>query len=211
MRRLFLGVVSAALLWSVVLLAQGPLTPIMRLRGVTDSAGSLFVTSAAATGSAGPLTPIGNLKGTTDSNGYLFVTMGAGSSVTPDTLCVDATNHDTCLGRGGASGLLNLTSASGSIGPQFSSGAALPTVTACGTGTVTLHSTNTAGEVLATGATACTLTFSATGTFTNKPFCSVTDETTAAALRISAISTASFTVANLTSGDTFMYVCIGGK
>jgi hypothetical protein len=82
-----------------------------------------------------------------------------------------------------------------------------PTIGTCGTGTVTAGSTDNAGEVTSTGATTCTVNFSAA--WGAVPFCTVTDETTAAALRISAISASAFTVANLTSGDKFMWMCFG--
>lgn len=61
----------------VVLLAQNtPLTPLMSLRGRTDSNGYLLTSFGTYTASDGPLTPIGNLRGRTDSNGYLLMTLG---------------------------------------------------------------------------------------------------------------------------------------
>lgn len=98
---------------------------------------------------------------------------------------------------------------SANAGVLINAGTAAPTVTSCGTGSVTSTSNNTAGEITATGATTCTVTFGAPN-WTNTPFCTVTDETTAAALRISAISATAFTVTNLTSGDKFMFHCLGG-
>jgi len=109
-----------------------------------------------------------------------------------------------------ADGKLKFNQNSGAtVSVELNMGTAAPTVTSCGSGTVTAHSTNTAGEVTATGATACTVTFGAPA-WAFQPFCTVTDETTASALRISAISTTAFTVANLTSGDKFMWTCFGG-
>lgn len=106
-------------------------------------------------------------------------------------------------------GLFNVQDNAADVGAQFNVGSAVPTVTSCGTGAVTSHSTNTAGEVTATGATSCTLTFGAPN-FTNQPFCTLEDESTLATTRISVISVSAFTVTGLTSGDKFMYTCIGG-
>ena len=92
--------VASALVWA----ADGPLTPLMQLRGRTDANGYLLVSSAAMTGSDGPLTPLANLKGRTDANGYLRMTIANGSA-TPDTLCLDGTNHDACLVRDAANTL----------------------------------------------------------------------------------------------------------
>jgi hypothetical protein len=106
MRRLLTGlaiVLSTAVLW-----AQTPLTPIMNLMGRTDASGRLFLSPGVATGAQTPLTPIGNLKGATDSSGNLLVTESGGTS-TPDSLCLDGTNHDTCWVRGGAQGAMELT------------------------------------------------------------------------------------------------------
>jgi hypothetical protein len=82
-----------------------------------------------------------------------------------------------------------------------------PTLSSCGTGAVVGNATDIAGEVHATGATACTVAW--TGTFTAQPYCVATDATTAAGLKVAYNTTVSFTVTGLTSGDTFTYVCIG--
>lgn len=145
-----------------------------------------------------------------DGGGYLKVSNGV---VTVNSATLSLASSGTSRGafaNPSADGVLQWNASGGTIGVEMAVGAANPTATTCGTGTVTAHSTNVAGEVTATGATTCTLTFGATA-FTNQPFCTVTDETTAAALRISAISTTSFTVTNLTAGDKFLYVCLGGK
>ena len=92
-------------------------------------------------------------------------------------------------------------------GMTLSSGS-LPTVTTCGTGTVTAGSTNNGGEVTATGATSCTVNFTSSP-FATVAFCTVSEETTAAAIRISAQSTSAFTVTGLTSGDKFTFHCFG--
>lgn len=108
-----------------------------------------------------------------------------------------------------ADGLLNLISAGGTLGVQFNTGTAAPTVTSCGTGTVTTGSRNTSGEITATGATVCTVTFGAPA-WTNTPFCTVTLGTApTTALYISASSTTAFTVSGLTAGNKFTYQCLG--
>lgn len=81
-----------------------------------------------------------------------------------------------------------------------------PTVTSCGTGTVTANSTDTAGSVTATGATSCTVLFNAS--YAATPFCTVTDNTTAAALK-AAPAGAGIVVTGLTTNDVFSYICIG--
>ncbi len=105
--------------------------------------------------------------------------------------------------------MLVLVNAANTFGPQFNSGTAVPTVATCGTGAVTAHSSNTAGEVTATGASTCSVVFGSPN-FTNQPFCVIEDETSVVATRISAISVSGFTVTGLTSGDKFMFQCIGG-
>ncbi len=108
-----------------------------------------------------------------------------------------------------ADGLLNIKDQTHAFGIQLNTGAnAAPTVTSCGTGSVTSGSRNVAGEITATGATACTVTF-ATPAWTNTPFCVATDGTGARALWISGASTTAFTVNGLTAGDKFTYHCIG--
>jgi hypothetical protein len=89
-------------------------------------------------------------------------------------------------------------------GPLLSPGT--PTIGSCSTGSITSGSSDFAGEATATGATSCTINFSVG--FSAQPFCVANDETTVAALRISAISTSAFTVTNLTSNDKFMWVCV---
>lgn len=107
-----------------------------------------------------------------------------------------------------ANGLPQFKEAGSSFGIQLNTGTAEPTVTSCGTGTVTAGSRNTAGQITATGATSCTVTFGAPA-WTNTPFCVATDGTGARALFITSPSTTAFTVSGLTAGDVFRYVCIG--
>lgn len=86
-----------------------------------------------------------------------------------------------------------------------------PTLTSCGSGTVSGGSTDTAGQVTATGATSCTVLFHATydpASVGTAPFCTVTDNTTAAALK-AVITATQIVVSGLTSGDAFTYICVG--
>lgn len=108
-----------------------------------------------------------------------------------------------------ANGLITMAQNSGSNRLEINTGTAPPTVTSCGTGTVTTNSTNTSGEITPTGASACTVTFGAPA-FTNKPFCMVTMETVAEAVRVSAISTTAFTATFTTAANVFAYHCFGG-
>mgnify|MGYP001590906353 CR=1 FL=1 len=108
-----------------------------------------------------------------------------------------------------ANGLVNASENAQAIGVQVNIGTAAPTVDTCGTGTITANSNNSVGDVTATGATACTVTFGAPA-WTNQPFCVVQDVTSEEPSRISAISTTAFTVTGLVSGDRFLYLCLGG-
>jgi hypothetical protein len=108
-----------------------------------------------------------------------------------------------------ANGLFDLSDGAGTQDVQFSTGATPVTVTTCGTGAVTAHSTNTAGEITPTGATACSVVFGAP-VFTNQPFCTITAEAATVTDYISAVATTGFTVSGLASGEKFMYTCLGG-
>ena len=93
-----------------------------------------------------------------------------------------------------ADGLLNVKDAAQAVGLQLNTGTAAPTLTTCGTGSVTTGSRNAAGEGTATGATVCT----------------VTDLTGARALWISTgPSTTAFTISGLTASDKFSWICLG--
>lgn len=144
---------------------------------------------------------------------YPLIVSGAGNVTTLGSFVTASAGQlsfgSRAVQSSSADGLYTVTNSAGTFGPQFNTGTAAPTVTTCGTGSVTAHSSNTAGEVTATGATACTVVFGAPN-FTNQPFCVIEDETSAVAQRISAISTSQFTVTALTSGDKFMYHCFGG-
>lgn len=105
-----------------------------------------------------------------------------------------------------ANGSIQYLNAAANSGIQDTYGADV-TVTTCGTGTVTAGSKNAAGNIVATGATACTVTF-ASPTFTNKPFCVAVAES---GLNPTVVvnTTVSFTVTGLTIGSTFNYLCRG--
>ncbi len=92
--------------------------------------------------------------------------------------------------------------------PRVVNNGAAPGVSTCGTGSVTTGSTDVAGQIVATGATACTVTFAVA--YGTAAFCTITDDTTVGKGIITAQSASAFTVSSLTSGDTFQYVC-GGK
>ena len=81
MKKQFLSIlVGIALGLSVVIIAQGPLTPLMQIRTKTDANGYLLTTGAAYTGPDGPLTAMANLRGKTDANGYLLTTTSTSSN-----------------------------------------------------------------------------------------------------------------------------------
>lgn len=110
-----------------------------------------------------------------------------------------------------ADSLFNVMNTGNTFGLQFNAGTAATTVTACGTGAITVPSRNGNGAFTATGAAACTVTF-ATGTWTNTPRCVITATKVPTTFPyISAISTTSFTVSGMTAGDnlTVNYICEG--
>lgn len=160
----------------------------LRYTGPVTITGALTVTSSATSAFTGPVTAQNFTS--TAGGGYSW------------------TGRES-LGSS-ANGLMQIAQASfATVGLELNTGTAAPTATTCGTGTVTTHSNNVAGQITATGATTCTVTFGAPAwSFT--PFCTATDVTTAAALRISAASATAITVTNLTSGDVFNWVCGGG-
>lgn len=89
-------------------------------------------------------------------------------------------------------------------------GASIPSINSCSTGTVTVGSTDQAGQATATGATTCAINFATA--YANAPSCVASDATRAAALQVSA-TTSILTVAGLTANDVFSWVCfpkVGG-
>ena len=109
--------------------------------------------------------------------------------------------------QSGADGRITFNNSAGSSGLEIAFGAQ-PTLTSCGTGTITSGSRNSAGEVTATGATSCTVTF-AGAAFNNSPFCVANNATSASVPIMAVTGTTSFTVSGLTSGDRFFYICLG--
>lgn len=82
-----------------------------------------------------------------------------------------------------------------------------PTLSSCGTGTLATGSNDTVGRLTVVGATACTLTFSAT--FGGNSADCVIANMTANRGNVSAASATAITVSNLTDGDVVAYVCLG--
>lgn len=214
--------ISAALLAAALLAAPAWAQPITQGVGggpaVTVSATGGFVSATGVV--QGPITfPAGLgtpnvITGATDqaiqitaNNGGSLgsVNLGAGNA----TLAITSVGDSVTVGNTAIGLLIGSVTIEQVVagGIRFQS-VAQPTVSTCGTGSVTTGSTDNAGEVTATGATTCTVNFTTTP-FSTAAFCTVTDETTAAALRISAISTTAFTVTNLTAGDKFLFTCFG--
>jgi hypothetical protein len=92
-----------------------------------------------------------------------------------------------------------------SIDRLIANNTSVPVVSTCSTGALTAGSSDTAGDVTATGATACTITFGTA--FVAVPSCVVSDYTTAAALKAAVTNTA-IVVTGLTSGDRFSWICM---
>jgi hypothetical protein len=84
---------------------------------------------------------------------------------------------------------------------------AVSVLSTCGTGTLATGSNDTVGRVTATGATACTVTFSASFGG-NSADCAI-ENMTANRGNVSAASSTAFTVSNLTAADVFVYHCFG--
>ncbi len=102
----------------------------------------------------------------------------------------------------------SITAGSTISGTKHISATAAPGLSTCGTGSIDANSNDFAGKVTATGATACTVTF--TSAYPTAAWCVISDDTTVGVGKITAQSSSAFTVSNLTSGDAFNYVC-GGK
>lgn len=97
MKRITLGLVIAALLSSVAVLAtDGPLTALMNIKVRTNENGYLITYGGAAGVTDGPLTAMANLRGRTNENGYLLITLSGGPispssvSIAQGTLTADA-------------------------------------------------------------------------------------------------------------------------
>src|SRR3990167_4026784 len=95
MRRWTGAFVLGLLLGAGVSVAQGPLTPLMNLRGRTDSNGYVIATLNVYAGQDGPLTPLSNLRGRTDSNGYLMLTVSG--AIPPGSLASGSPADDAVI------------------------------------------------------------------------------------------------------------------
>jgi hypothetical protein len=134
------------------------------------------------------------------------VLTSGGTSTVPAYSASPTVTSTTLSGAG--NGVLTLSN-DGELAAPIGAGTK-PTVTSCGSGAASASSTDFAGDVTATGATACTVVFNAA--YANKPVVVAVDETTAAGLKVALGGTgnaAQFTVTGLTSGDEFMYMVIG--
>jgi len=84
--------------------------------------------------------------------------------------------------------------------------ASAPAVSACGSGALGTGSSDMAGDVTATGATGCTLTFGRA--YATAPSCVFTNLTVPSRAYTVAVTAASITLASLTAADKVAYVCI---
>jgi hypothetical protein len=116
---------------------------------------------------------------------------------------------------GNTDGVWQFSNNGTTFGVQLNAGTSAPTVSSCGTGTITDAggtaggARNTVGMVTATGATACTITFGGPA-WTNTPGCTLTLQNAPTTTPyVSARSTTAITVSGLTAGDVFVYHCIG--
>lgn len=108
---------------------------------------------------------------------------------------------------GTVNGLVTFTDGSGATGQEFNVNGG-PTLGTCTGGTITSGSHAQGGEVTGTTGGSCVINFNTS--WTNAPFCTATDESaTPTALQLSARSVSSITVANITSGHSFNYICVG--
>lgn len=81
-----------------------------------------------------------------------------------------------------------------------------PTLASCGSGTLTVGSTDTAGTVTLTGVTACTVTF---GTpYTAAPHCVLFDQTTNRATLTGVVTATTIPITGATAGDVVSYFCV---
>lgn len=95
---------------------------------------------------------------------------------------------------------------SSSVDRIVASNNSVPVVSACGTGALATGSSDTAGEVTATGATGCTLTFGTA--YASAPSCVTLNETVPSRAYTAAITATAITLASLTAADKVSYICI---
>lgn len=105
------------------------------------------------------------------------------------------------------SGGLSYALFTSSIDRLIASGASAPALTSCGTGALGAGSSDTAGDVTATGSATCTLTFGVP--FATAPSCTFTDLTAPSRAFTVVVAAATITLASMTSGDKVSYICIG--
>lgn len=85
-RRLLVACLVGTLAAVGLFAADGPLTPLMRLRGLTDENGYLRISAGSPGLTDGPMTALANLRGRTDASGYLRVSLvNTAGSITAGT------------------------------------------------------------------------------------------------------------------------------
>lgn len=150
--------------------------------------------------------------------GQMLVINSNGNATITGSAVIGNTQNYSLSGRSRmsstASGLMQFhNSGQTLVALELNMGTAVPTVANCSvgtTGTVSVHSTNISGEINpGTGSTSCDVVFGAPN-WSFAPFCTITDETSVLAPKISARSATGFTVTGLTAGDKFAYICLGG-
>lgn len=112
------------------------------------------------------------------------------------------------INNGSTANLLQFVNATNTVGVELNADAA--TLGACGTSpTLTSGSRAEGGEATSGSATTtCVVNF--TTSWTNTPFCVVSDRTTSGGAKVTAISVSSMTV-TLTASDVFTWACNGWR
>lgn len=82
-----------------------------------------------------------------------------------------------------------------------------PVLSSCSTGALGTGSSDTAGDVTATGSTTCTLTFGTA--FATAPSCVVMDLTAPSRAFTLTVTNTAIAIAAMTSGDKMSYICLG--
>ncbi len=145
----------------------------------------------------GPLTITGN-------------TVSTGSFTTTNSLQVGAAMFLGFFGRAqlqsSADKLMVIEDNAGATGMELNVGT--PALGTCTGGSLVSGSHNFGGEITGNTSGSCVLNFG-TPNFTNTPFCTLNDETSLVAARVSSRSASSITITGLTSGDAVQYICVG--
>jgi len=105
-----------------------------------------------------------------------------------------------------AAGLSYAAVFTSSVDRLIANNASAPAVSSCGTGAIATGSSDMAGEVTATGATGCTLTFGTA--FASTPSCVTLNETAPSRAYTVAVTTTAITLASLTAGDKVSWICM---